>query len=823
MKKSEEIFQQKTDYKELIYKLLRYKHWFLISVVFFLIVTFIFNKMAVTIYKNQTVLLLKEDDKNSFMTSQDIMQGFGLFGANQNIENELGILQSFSLINDAITQLNLEVTLYKEDYAFGDLLKYDFLKSDKEIYGNQPIQVSIDKSSLQPINLPLHFKILNDKEIMIETFGINIPMYSYIEDDVMFIADTVRIKGVYKFGSEIKGKYFNFKVHLLDKQAIPQLHRERTYFLFNNLNLLTLQYQGAISAINTSKTSSLVIITMTGDNKYKISDFLNTLSNAYLERNLEKKNRIAINTVKFIDSQISEVSDSLSFAENKLQNFRTTNRVMDLSFQGQKSFEKMNELESQRAILIMQRKYYNEIRDYFEKNRDLSDMIAPSSMDIQDPLLNQLITELITLNSQRTNLLNKGNIKNLFLNSIEVQITNLKKTILENINNNSATTNIAIQDIENRSARIASEMARLPTTERQLFGIERKFKLNDAIYTFLLQKRSEAQIARASNAPDYEVVDPARHVTTSITYPKKTLNYIISILGGLFLPFVIILLIDFLNMKISSKKEIESLTAFPIIGHIFHNDSKNKIVITEATNSPISESFRSIRTNLQFYSKGNEKQILLVTSSYSGEGKSFVAQNLASVFALFGKKTLLIGFDLRRPKLYQDFNLSNKVGMSTTLINKAQIAEIIQATTIQNLDFVSAGPVPPNPLELIASERTDQVFSELRKIYDYIIIDSPPVGVVSDAYLLMKYSDVNLYVVRQGYTHKEAFTNNTKHMLQKNIPHVSIIINDVKARGMLYDYGYEYTYYAEEKKIPWFITLLKKKKTTKSKNSRKSK
>ncbi|MFH1119556.1 MAG: polysaccharide biosynthesis tyrosine autokinase [Bacteroidota bacterium] len=823
MKKSEEIFQQKTDYKDLIFKLLRYKHWFAISVLIFVGISWVFNKTATPLFRNQTVLLLKEEEKNSFLTSQDIMQGFGLFGGNQNIENELGVLQSFTLINDAITQLNMEVTIYKEEYHFSNRLKYDFLKADKEIYGNPPIQISLDKSNLQPINLPLYFRILNDKEIMIESFGLNVQMYDYLVDDVVFLADTIRIKGVYKFGEEIKGKYFNFKVHLLDKQAAAQIQKDKLYFVFNNLNALTLQHQASISAVNTSKTSSLVVITMMGDNKYKIADFLNILSNAYLERNLEKKNRIAINTVKFIDSQISEVSDSLTFAESKLQKFRTTNRVMDISYQGQQSIEQMSQLEGERAVLLMQQKYYNYIRGYFEKNKDMSDLVAPASMNVQDPLLNQMISQLITLNSERTNLLNQGNVKNLRLNTIEVQISNLKKTILENILSNSATTDIALQDINNRTAKISSEMSRLPSTERQLFGIERTFKLNDAIYTFLLQKRSEAQIARASNSPDYEVIDPARHVTTALIYPKKMLNYIIAFLAGLVLPFVVIVLSDFLNMKISSKKEIENLASFPIIGHVFHNETKNKIVITEVANSPISESFRSIRTNLQFYSRGIDKQVILVTSSYSGEGKSFIAQNLASVFALFGKRTLLIGFDLRRPKLYQDFNLSNKVGISTALINKASISEIIQATLIQNLDFISAGPIPPNPLELIASEKTDVVIAELKKIYDYIIIDSPPVGVVSDSYLLMKHSDVNLYVVRQGFTNKEAFTTNTKHMLQKNIPHVSIVINDVKARGMLYDYGYEYTYYAENKKKSWFDFLKSKKKKTKATTNNKKK
>ncbi len=796
MKKTSDILQQKTDYKELFYKLYRHKKWFIVSLIVFLTTAYLFNKIATSIFENQTTLLLQEEEKSSFMTGENIMQGFGLFGGNQNIENEIGILQSFTLVNDAIIQLNLETSLYKKEYTFGDMLNFDFLRSDKEIYNDSPVRITINKSNLQPIDLPISFRIIDNKKVKIEAYGIDVPMYSYLEDEVIFLADTVSINGIYNFEDEIKGKYFDFKVHLKTKE-INLWKDEQMYFVFNVLNLLTLLHQANIEAINTSKTSSLVIITMKGDNKYKITDFLNTLSNSYLDRNLEKKNRIAINTVKFIDSQISEVSDSLSIAESKLQNFRTANQVMDLSFQGQKSFEKMSELESQRAVLLIQQKYYEYIRDYFNRNNDMSDLIAPSSMGVQDPLLNQMILELITLNSERRNLLNRGNTKNLFLNNIEIQINNLKNTIRENIANNAATTNIALQDINNRVAKINSEMSKLPSTERQLFGIERKFKLNDAIYTFLLQKRSEAQIARASNAPDYEVIDPARHVTTSVIYPKRSLNYIIAGAGGLLIPFIIIMLGEFLNMKISSKKELESITELPIIGHVFHNDGKNKLVITDSSNSPISESFRSIRTNLQFYSRGKEKQVILLTSSYSGEGKSFVAQNLASVFALFGKKTLLIGFDMRRPKIYQDLNLNNKIGMSTALINKATVEEIIQSTQIDNLDYISAGPVPPNPLELIASERTDEVFRELRKIYDFILIDSPPVGVVSDAYLLTKYADVTLFVVRQGYTHKEAFTNNIEHLKQKKIANVSLVLNDVKARGMAYDYGYEYTYYSD--------------------------
>lgn len=807
MKKSEEIFQQKTDYKDLVFKIWRYKGWFILSVFLFLAGAYFLNELSTVIYTNQTTLLLKESEKNSFLTSEDMMQGFGLFGGNQNIENELGILTSYTLINDAVSQLNLETSFYKEKYIFGNKLKFGFLKTIEEEYNNKLLQVSINKSNLQPIDFPIYYKILNKNEIMVEANGENVPIYDYIDDNIVTYVKTLKIAGKYKFGEEIKGKYFNFKIHLINNGDDVPTSNEKMFFSFNSLSYLTLKYQASIAANVTSRTSSLVIINMSGDNKYKITDFLNTLTNSYLERNLEKKNRIAINTVKFIDSQISEVSDSLTFAESKLQNFRTSNRVTDISFQGQQSLERLNQLESEKALLIMQKKYYDFIREYFEKNKDLSDLIAPSSMNVQDRILNQLIPELITLNSERTNMLNQGNVKNLRLNTIEVQISNLKKTILENINSNAATTEIALQDLNNRAAKISAEMSRLPSTERQLVGIERTFKLNDAIYTFLLQKRSEAQIARASNAPDYEVVDPARYITAYQTFPKRKLVFIIGSLIGLLIPFLFIILKDFLNTKISNKKDVDSLTILPILGHVFHNDSKDNIVINEAINTPISESFRSIRTNLQFYAKDNEKQLLLITSSYSGEGKSFVAQNLAAAYALFGKKTLLMGFDLRRPKLFQDFNLSNQKGISTVLINQASIIEIIQKTKIRNLDYISAGPIPPNPLELIASTKTEEFIVELKKMYDYIIIDSPPIGVVSDAYLLMSFSDVNLYVVRQGFTQKEAFSNNISHLAQKNIPHVCVVINDVKAKGLQYEYGYEYTYYTEEKKKPWYKTL----------------
>ena len=471
---------------------------------------------------------------------------------------------------------------------------------------------------------------------------------------------------------------------------------------------------------------------------------------------------------------------------------------MNLSFQGEKLYEKMNTLENERVIIVMNRKYYDYIRNYLESSTDISDLVAPSSMGVQDAVLNNLIDEMLALNNQRMNYIQMSNPKNLFLKNLEIQISNLKTTILENIKYNYNKSTIALQDIDSRMAKLNSQITYLPKTERELIGMERQFKLNDAIYTFLLQKRAEAQIARASNAPDYEVVDEALNFRAGIISPKTKLNYIIAAFLGLFFPFIIIITKDFLTNKITEIKEIEQISSLPIIGQVFHNKTKSTAIIRDFPKSPLADSFRAIRTNLQFFAKGVDKMIIQVTSSMSGEGKSFCSINIASVYALLGKKTLLLGFDLRRPALYKDFNLKNEKGITSFLINKAEIDEIIQPTQIENLDLISGGPVPPNPVELIASQRTRFFFNELKKRYDYIIIDSSPLGAVTDSFLLFEFADINIFTIRHNYTIKEAVKTNLKNIKNKNVKNITLLINDIKLKKNSYGYGYQSKYYSND-------------------------
>lgn len=820
MGRTEELFQKQVDYKALILKLFRHKKAFIISAVIALIAAFVFNKFSAPVYTNQTTMLLAQDKQNAFLESGNMMQGIGLFQGNQDIENEMQILKSFSVVNEAIKRLNLEVSYYLEEPVVPKLdLPFTL---DVELYKSSPITVVIDQTHPQVVGTRFYIDPINDTTFRISVNSEKAFLFDYGKDKGVGNVDSISYVGKFHFGELISEKYFRFTV--LQKRALSndELGDARLFFTLNHINYMTLGYMRKLNVETVSQNSSFVNITFSGTNSSKVTDFLNTLTQTYLEQNLDKKNRIALNTINFIDSQIQDVSDSLTYTENKLQSFRSAHKVMDLDFQGQKIYEQMNQLQDDLATLQMKRQYYDYIKKYFKENEDVNDLAAPSAMNINDVQLNTLINQLMTLNSERNKIVTGNAPKNLYLKEINTQIKNLKNTILENIDYNYNQLDIAIQDINGRMTELNKEISRMPRTERELFGIERKFKLNDAIYTFLLQKKAEAQIARASNAPDYEVIDEAKFFMATQIAPKTNLNYLIALFLGLLIPLAVILIRDFFNNKLEEPKDVEALTDLPIIGNILNNKMKSDTVIKDYPKSPIADSFRAVRTNLNFFAKGKEKLTILVTSSISGDGKSFCATNLASVYALFGKKTLLVGFDLRKPGLHLDFELANDKGITSYLINEASISEIIQPTPIKNLDFIAAGPTPPNPMELIASDKTKELFENLKNRYDYIIIDSSPIGAVADSFLLVEHVDVSIFVTRLNYTIKDLISENLKNIERKNLTNFTVLINDLKLTKTSYGYVYHSKYYQQDTKTGLFGKLFGKKKKKRKKRKTKN-
>jgi tyrosine-protein kinase Etk/Wzc len=523
---------------------------------------------------------------------------------------------------------------------------------------------------------------------------------------------------------------------------------------------------------------------------------LNKLADVYLQSSLDEKNSIVENTINFIDRQLNGIIDSLKIAEDNLLNFRLTNNVIDISQEGGVIFQKLERLQNEKALLNIKFNYYTYIYDYVQSKSDLKDLIAPSSIGIEDPLLNSLIMTLNEYMSEKNVLSYSAKDNTPSLNLINVKIQNAKETLLENLSNIIKTTEITLKDYDKRISLSDSEIKKLPVTEQQLIKIQRKFELSDNIYTYLLEKRAEAGIAQASNIPDNKVLDMARSQNAVQVAPKKSLNYMIALIIGILMPLVVIIILDFFNNKISDRKDIEDGTNVPIIGSIGHNNKETELVVHEKPKSSIAESFRTLRTNVHYILLENKSHVISISSTVSGEGKTFCAINIGSIFAISNKKTLLVGLDLRKPKLHKDLNLENEIGMSSYLIGKNTLAEILIETSIPNLFVIPSGPVPPNPAELIESDKFAMFMEEARAEFDYIVLDTPPIALVTDALLISKHCDANLFVIRQNYSTKTVVKLVNELKENKKIKNFAIVLNDVKVPyyyGIYGRYGYSYS------------------------------
>jgi len=604
--------EESVDIKAMFFKFVRFWYLFAIAVFVAVIVAFLFNKYTSPVFEVKSSVLVK-DDKSALDPSSLI--GIGLSNNQQNIENEIGKLTSFSLSYRTIRELDFEVSYFLEE----GLMK-------TELYHEAPFKVVFDTAVPQAVALNYTMKILNSNEYIIEAQGELIK--KYIFSKTKFLEDTIlnkiEVRETHQFGDLVDNGYNTFKVILNDKFDMEE-DLDNTYgFTFNDYFSLTKLFRAfKIEPIN--REASILEITFSGKNVKKDVNFLNTLTREYLSQSLEKKNQITDNTIRFINSQLGVITDSLNSAQMALQKFRSSNEVMDISFQSQQLFEYLNDLQKQKAELMIKANYYQNLKNYIIKNRNnMDELVAPSAMGIEDPILNQLVGQLINLYNEKSMQLLASTERSPAVISLNSQISSTKNAILENINNIIKNSNQALQEINKHINKLSGKASNLPVTERELFNYKRKFDLSNNVYTFLLEKRSEAQITKASNMPDNEIIDIAREELNKQTFPKKGLNYLIALILGLVFPIIYVLGRDYMNDKIIDKKDIESVTNFPIIGQLLHSDKETQLVVAESPKSSIAESYRSLRTNIQCLVKGQEKTTILVTADMVSAGKTFV-------------------------------------------------------------------------------------------------------------------------------------------------------------------------------------------------------
>jgi capsular exopolysaccharide synthesis family protein len=514
----------------------------------------------------------------------------------------------------------------------------------------------------------------------------------------------------------------------------------------------------------------------------------------YRESELYKQQQKGYKTISFIDDQIGNVSDSLRRVESSMESFRgQSSGLVDVGRTSDALFQERSRLEDGRSTIIRRRNYCASVLDKIRTSSDLRNVPAPSSSGIDDPVLNNLVIEITRLYADlAAQNLSTGARSNPTVIAMERRIKNLTSSLAQTAESLVEQADMSLAEVNRRLGGINYQFNQLPENERRLVNIERKFKLSDNLYNYLMEKRAEAGIAIASDQVDKFVVDEPLSDSRSPISPDKKMVLGGALLFGLLLPLVVILLRDFFNDKIADVDELKRLSPIQVLALI--PTSKRKRVTPDEPKSMLAESFRTARINLQYLNVGTQRQVIGFTSSTSGEGKSFCALNMASVMAISGKRTLLIDADMRRPRVAEMLGLPDGQGLSSYLIGEASLDNIIRHTDVAGLDVITAGPVPPNPLELVETPRFAELFQTLRGRYDHIIVDASPMGLVSEFVILTRYIDVTMYIVRRGYTRRGALRTVNEIVQQGKLTNVDLLFNDVKPGD---GYGDGYGYYTK--------------------------
>ncbi|WP_163714686.1 GumC family protein [Mangrovibacterium lignilyticum] len=741
--------------KELIAKFGRYWYIFLITLILGAGAAFLYNKFALQEYEVSSKLLVKENSENSVKLGGD----FNSYKLKPDIvlANHIGILKSYNINLEVIERLGWYVSWYKE-----------LPLGDEDLYGREPFHVTFLPEDSNLKQVPIYISPIDDSSYFAKV------------DAVVNIAGEdfqINFESKGRYGEKFENNYFSFTLNHSGTEA-----GSACYFVFNDLSQLALGYVGNIDVASVEKDANLLTVKITGNNPLRNVDYVNMLADVYMQYTLQEQNQISENTINFIDQQLSAVVDTLKTTSTQFTAYRSNKGVFDLSRKAEIIMQKLNDLDSKRSMAEMQLSYYEDLKKYMEGGDKIQNITFPSVVGITDSGLNNLVVKLSELYSKKEALSYSLQDKNPSLVIVDRELEYTRKSLQENLNNLVFNTQRELDGLNREIYEVKAQLSDVPRTEQDLVNIKRLVDLNNELYNFLLQRRAEAEITKAANLPEIEVLDPAQLVTKTKVGPRSLVNLLMGSMLGFFIPLMVIWGIDYFDDKIYSNEQLAQMTSLPILADIFHSKFKEAVPVVKYTRSVVAESFRKLRTNLNYLQKGENKNVIAVHSSVPEEGKTFVAANLAAVMAMNNKKVVLLGADMRKPTTHYYFNLKNDVGLSTYLIGHHKLDEIVKPSGIENLDIILAGVVPPNPSDLLASEEFDKLIEELKCHYDVVIIDNSPFTLVSDAAIVGKHAGVNLFVVRQGFTHKKLIDLLNYNVEQYGLQKVGIVINDINPK-----------------------------------------
>jgi capsular exopolysaccharide synthesis family protein len=721
---------------------------------------YLYIRYTPKVYRSEGKILVKDDKKG--VDASKVLEALDVFGEKKIVENEIEILKSWPLMEAVVKKLNLYATV-----------RFEGRIVDRELYKDDaPIKVV----ALQP-------DIISEiKEI---------PFKVDFKKNIIIINEIA-----YSSGQSIKIGESYYKITLNRKKRFDD--RQQFFLSLKPVHLVAKSIVSGLEIESTAKQSTLIAVSLKISHPVKAQHIINTLFEEYQIASLKDKNLAASNTLTFIEDRLNLVIQELDSVENDIENYKSATGILDISEQSRFFLESLKKDDEQLNQLNIQLALLKDIENYVN-GRGLKPGTVPSLMGINDATLVGLLTKLYDteLLYQRQEKVNGA--KSDVLEQLRGDLNHLRKDILEILINIRRSLLTSKSKIEIEQAKSQNLIAKVPEKEKRLIQISRQQAIKNSIYTFLLQKREETAISYKSSVTDSRLIEPAVSNNNPIS-PVTRVVWLVALGVGIFLFVLIVFIIEQANNKVLFRKEIEKSTKAPIIGELLQSDTKESaIIVQHGSRSLIAEQFKIIRTNLSYYATKNQSQTILVTSSISGEGKSFIAINMAISYALLGKKVALLELDLRKPKVAQQLGIKSKFGITHYLTNHAIVEDIIQTLPeYPELYIFPSGPIPPNPSELISSSKFADLFNHLKECFDYIIIDSPPVGLVTDAQLLGGFADTTLYIVRHHYTPKVYLEMINNLFSNQRLPSLSIVFNGIKPRGINlygpYGYGAKYGY-----------------------------
>jgi len=754
--------EQIIDFSAFVRKHKRYWWLFLLSLVACMLLAFTYLKFATRIYSVNAVVLVAQDD-NSAGAGANLLKSMKLMGQGSKVDDEMIVFSSQELCTQVAKQLGLNHS-YVE--------KKEWYKPSKDHYNSSPIEVEAPEEmfdTLSNVNFKIdvnkqglaNIKVKSGRDKLANLKDVKLPVTVKTTYGTFIIKQTENYK---------KGKPCHITADLYGNYVLGEILNKRI-----KVKLATKKSNGINLSLNES-------------NKARGRDILNKLMELYNERGQHEKDEQAINTAKFIDERLALIYKGLTSSEADIETYKRAHKIVDPELQIKSAVAKQ-EL-SDRAIVRLEtnKQLLGMVRDFVSNPANKHSYIP---FEVDSSAASGSIRAYNNLLAKRQELSQSAKGDNIALKQIDEQIETMHANVLQGINSSIRGLNLQLSKARSQANETAGGLNQVPTQEREARELLRQQGIQNTLYTFLLEKREENALVLAATTPKGKIVDHA-YAQISPVSPNKMVVTAMALLAGLLLPLLLIYLKDLFTTKFSNQEELEEISQVPFIGHIHHNRHNTQLVVKDGKSSSIVELFRYVRNNLQFMLNKEDDKVILVTSSISGEGKSFISTNIASSFALLGKRVALVGMDIRNPKLAQMLNLNEMPGVTSYLsrgdVSLEQIAQ--QCREVNGLDVFVGGAIPPNPSELLLSDRVKDFFADLREHYDVIIVDSAPVAQVSDSFALDKYCNATVYVTRANYTKRNLVKYMNRIAANKQLKNMCVVLNDTKpSNDNTYGYG----------------------------------